>query len=70
MPIYEYTCKACGHNLEVLQRMSDAPKTTCPECGKDELQKMISHSGFQLKGQGWYVTDFKDAPKTKGDKSE
>jgi putative FmdB family regulatory protein len=71
MPFYEYTCKACGHNLEVLQRMSDQPLTSCPECGKHELQKMISHSGFQLKGQGWYATDFKDTSKTsKSDKTE
>lgn len=69
MPIYEYTCKSCGHNLEVLQRMSDDPLKTCPNCGKDDLQKMISHSGFQLKGEGWYVTDFKDKPKSKDKES-
>lgn len=63
MPIYEYTCKSCGHTLEVLQRMSDKPLTTCPHCEKPELQKVISRSGFQLKGEGWYVTDFRDGAK-------
>jgi putative FmdB family regulatory protein len=59
MPIYEYACGACGHELEELQKMSDAPLTTCPACGKDELQKLVSAAGFRLKGSGWYETDFK-----------
>lgn len=59
MPIYEYACQACGHQLEVLQKMSEAPLTECPECGKPELKKLVSAAGFQLKGSGWYVTDFK-----------
>lgn len=69
MPFYEYTCKACGHNLEVLQKMSDTPLTTCPHCNKPELQKIISHSGFQLKGEGWYVTDFKNPNKSNKESS-
>jgi putative FmdB family regulatory protein len=69
MPIYEYTCKACGHNLEVLQKMSDKPLTVCPHCNKSELQKIISHSGFQLKGEGWYVTDFKNPSKSNKESS-
>ncbi|MDH5179720.1 MAG: zinc ribbon domain-containing protein [Gammaproteobacteria bacterium] len=63
MPIYEYECKSCGHNMEAIQKISDAPLTDCPECGKADLQKMISAAGFRLKGGGWYETDFK-----KGDK--
>jgi len=59
MPIYEYSCGACGHELEVLQKLSDAPLTDCPACGKAELRKLISAAGFRLKGGGWYETDFK-----------
>ena len=59
MPIYEYECKDCGHQLEALQKISDAPLSDCPECGKDSLQKQISAAGFRLKGGGWYETDFK-----------
>jgi putative FmdB family regulatory protein len=59
MPIYEYRCNACGHKLESLQRLSDAPLVTCPACGKDALAKQLSAAGFQLKGSGWYATDFK-----------
>ncbi|HEY5602664.1 MAG TPA: zinc ribbon domain-containing protein [Gammaproteobacteria bacterium] len=59
MPIYEYECKACGHRLETIQKISDAPLTLCPECNKPELKKLISASGFRLKGGGWYETDFK-----------
>jgi putative FmdB family regulatory protein len=73
MPIYEYRCQACGHELEALQRFSDAPLRACPKCGKDGLSKLMSAAGFQLKGSGWYATDFrnsgskpvsKDAPKS------
>jgi len=60
MPIYEYRCGACGHKKEALQRMSDAPLTDCPECGKPALTKLISAAGFQLKGSGWYATDFRN----------
>ena len=60
MPTYEYKCKDCKHNFEVVQRMVDEPLKECPECKKEELQKVISASGFQLKGTGWYETDFKN----------
>ncbi|WGL18495.1 zinc ribbon domain-containing protein [Microbulbifer bruguierae] len=63
MPIYEYQCKACGHQMEALQRMSDAPLTDCPACEKAELSKKISAAGFRLKGGGWYETDFKTGSK-------
>jgi len=59
MPIYEYVCQGCGHDLEALQKLSDAPLTECPKCGKPELKKMVSAAGFRLKGAGWYETDFK-----------
>ncbi len=59
MPIYEYRCTACGHELEKLQRMSDAPLVDCPACGQPALNKKISAAGFRLKGGGWYETDFK-----------
>jgi putative FmdB family regulatory protein len=59
MPIYEYRCQSCGHELEKLQRMSDAPLTDCPECGKSALKRLVSAAGFRLKGAGWYETDFK-----------
>jgi putative FmdB family regulatory protein len=59
MPIYEYRCQACGHELEKLQKMSDAPLTDCPVCNKSALVKKISAAGFRLKGGGWYETDFK-----------
>ena len=60
MPIYEYRCGSCGFQKEYLQRMSDAPLTDCPECGKPQFNKMVTAAGFQLKGNGWYVTDFKN----------
>lgn len=63
MPIYEYKCKDCGHKMESIQKISDAPLTDCPECGKSSLQKQISASGFRLKGSGWYETDFKKGNK-------
>lgn len=59
MPIYEYRCSSCGHEKEVLQKMSDAPLAECPACGKSTFRKLISAAGFQLKGSGWYATDFK-----------
>jgi putative FmdB family regulatory protein len=67
MPIYEYRCSGCGHETEVLQKMSDAPLTDCPSCGKSALTKLISAAGFQLKGSGWYVTDFRGGSKPKAD---
>ena len=60
MPIYEYQCDACGHQLEALQKISDPLLKTCPECGKDALRKRVSAAAFRLKGGGWYETDFKD----------
>ena len=63
MPFYEYRCEACGHDLEAMQKMSDAQLTDCPECGKPELKKLISAPGFRLKGGGWYETDFKSGNK-------
>lgn len=59
MPIYAYRCSACGHAKDVLQKMSDAPLTTCPACGADTFSKQVTAAGFQLKGSGWYVTDFR-----------
>ncbi|MEQ5970655.1 zinc ribbon domain-containing protein [Serratia liquefaciens] len=59
MPIYEYACSACSHRLEKLQKFSDAPLTDCPACRQPALTKLISSTGFQLKGTGWYATDFK-----------
>ncbi|MCV2357202.1 zinc ribbon domain-containing protein [Paucibacter sp. B2R-40] len=60
MPIYAYRCAECGHAKDALQRLSDAPLTTCPACGAEAFQKQVTAAGFQLKGSGWYVTDFKD----------
>ena len=83
MPFYEYQCKSCGHELEAMQKVSDAPLRKCPKCGKSQLTRLMSAPVFRLKGGGWYETDFKgdkdsqrnladrpdtDAPKdTKGD---
>jgi putative FmdB family regulatory protein len=61
MPIYEYRCASCGHELEALQKLSDAPLTECPACHQPELKKLISAAGFQLKGSGWYATDFRNS---------
>lgn len=63
MPIYEYQCKACGHRLEAIQKISDDPLQDCPQCHKPELKKLISAAGFRLKGGGWYETDFKSGNK-------
>ncbi|NMG63867.1 zinc ribbon domain-containing protein [Azoarcus indigens] len=60
MPIYEYRCESCGYQKEHLQKMSDAPLSTCPSCGKESYTKLLSAAGFQLKGSGWYATDFKN----------
>ena len=59
MPIYEYKCSVCRHELEAIQKFADVPLVTCPACGKDALTKLVSAAGFQLKGSGWYQTDFK-----------
>lgn len=65
MPIYEYRCDACGFQREYLQKMSDAPLTTCPECQQERFNKLLSAAGFQLKGSGWYATDFKGGTTSK-----
>lgn len=65
MPIYEYQCTACEHQMEALQKMSDDPLKDCPACEKPALQKMISAAGFRLSGGGWYETDFKSGGKKK-----
>lgn len=59
MPIYAYRCQECGFAKDVLQKISDAPLTECPSCGKPGFKKQLTAAGFQLKGTGWYVTDFK-----------
>lgn len=60
MPIYEYRCASCGHELEALQKLADAQLVDCPACHKPELRKLVSAAGFKLKGSGWYVTDFRN----------
>ncbi len=75
MPIYEYECRSCGHELEKLQKLNDPLLTECPVCHQQTLTKLISAVGFQLKGAGWYETDFKNKkgtnkePEGKNDKS-
>lgn len=64
MPIYAYRCGACGHSRDVLQKLSDAPLTVCPACGAEQFSKQITAAGFQLKGSGWYATDFKGGGST------
>jgi putative FmdB family regulatory protein len=59
MPIYAYRCESCGFGKDVLQKLSDAPLTRCPECGAETFRKQVTAAGFQLKGSGWYVTDFR-----------
>jgi putative FmdB family regulatory protein len=74
MPLYQYRCERCAHELEKMQKLADAPLTDCPACGEPTLKKVISAVGFRLKGAGWYETDFKTGDKKKnlhesGDKS-
>ncbi len=76
MPIYAYKCESCGHAKDVLQKISDAPLTVCPQCGQPAFKKQVTAAGFQLKGSGWYVTDFRGGnstgvppPKTDGGES-
>jgi putative FmdB family regulatory protein len=61
MPIYEYRCSSCGFQKEYLQKVNDPVMSVCPECGKSTFSKMLSAAGFQLKGSGWYATDFKNS---------
>lgn len=70
MPIYEYECGVCGHRLEAFQKMSEAVLTDCPECHKSSLKKLVSAAGFQLKGTGWYATDFRNKGKPEAVKSD
>ena len=65
MPFYEYQCQACGAQVEVMQKISDAPLKKCPECGKSRLTKLVSAPVFRLKGGGWYETDFKSDKENK-----
>jgi putative FmdB family regulatory protein len=65
MPIYEYRCAACGHTLEALQKLSDAPLKKCPQCAKSRLKRLVSAPSFRLKGGGWYETDFKQSGEKK-----
>jgi putative FmdB family regulatory protein len=66
MPIYAYRCSACGHAKDVLQKMSDPVLTTCPSCGAEAFSKQLTAAGFQLKGSGWYVTDFRGGSSSGG----
>jgi putative FmdB family regulatory protein len=59
MPIYAYKCESCGHAKDILRKMSDEPLTVCPQCGESSFKKQLTAAGFQLKGSGWYVTDFR-----------
>jgi putative FmdB family regulatory protein len=74
MPIYAYRCAACGHAKDVLRKMSDPPLAACPACGQPRFEKQVTAAGFQLKGSGWYATDFRNPPavpaaaKAEGDK--
>ena len=74
MPIYAYKCGACGHAKDVLQKLSDAPLTECPACGASAFSKQVTAAGFQLKGSGWYATDFRGgntaAPAAEGAKTD
>ncbi|BBJ24695.1 FmdB family zinc ribbon protein [Candidatus Nitrotoga sp. AM1P] len=70
MPIYEYRCSSCGVQKDVMQKISDTPLTVCPACGKPTFSKQLSAAGFQLKGSGWYATDFKGSGSKPEAKSE
>ena len=70
MPIYAYKCASCGYAKDALQKMSDPPLTVCPSCGEPTFQKQLTAAGFQLKGSGWYVTDFRDGGKSAGGKDQ
>jgi len=70
MPIYEYRCSECGFQEEYLQKVSEPPMTVCPSCGKATFQKLLTAAGFQLKGSGWYATDFRNSGATKASESK
>jgi putative FmdB family regulatory protein len=63
MPIYEYQCQVCGHQTEILQKVNEKPLVKCSECGRQKMRRLVSATAFQLKGEGWYVTDFRDKDK-------
>ncbi|GIX23401.1 MULTISPECIES: FmdB family zinc ribbon protein [Caldimonas] len=66
MPIYAYKCESCGHGQDVLQKISDPVLTNCPRCGAETFRKQVTAAGFQLKGSGWYVTDFRGGSSNQG----
>lgn len=70
MPIYAYKCASCGHTEDVMRKIADAPLTTCTACGKSTFEKQLTAPGFQLKGSGWYATDFKGGSKPADTKSD
>ena len=70
MPIYAYKCNDCGHEKELLQKISDAPLTDCPDCGHPSMVKQVTAAGFQLKGNGWYATDFRNKDSGKAGKTD
>ncbi len=70
MPIYEYQCQKCGHELEAIQKFSDDPLKECPKCKEQALKKKLSAAAFHLKGSGWYETDFKGSSSASGDKKK
>ena len=70
MPIYAYRCAACGHTKDVLRKLSDPPLADCPACGEPRFEKQVTAAGFQLKGSGWYVTDFRNPPASGAAKSD
>jgi putative FmdB family regulatory protein len=70
MPIYAYRCEACGHEEDHLQKVSEVPLSKCPACGKKKYRKQLTAAGFQLKGSGWYASDFKGGGKKPADKTE
>lgn len=70
MPIYAYSCSACGYAEDVMQKLSDMPLTTCPKCGEEAFSKQLTAAGFALKGTGWYATDFKGGSKPAEKKDE
>lgn len=69
MPIYEYECTSCHHHFDLMQKISDPPTTCCPQCFENTAKRLISAAGFQLKGSGWYATDFKNKTKSEPQKS-
>lgn len=70
MPIYAYQCQGCGHKIEKIQRISDAPLTDCPQCGQPSLKKLVTAASFKLTGTGWYETDFKNKTADKSKSGE